>query len=403
VLCAPDDEDDTMAHPVIRSPRLRRWLAVPAAAIALVVAACAPAANDATSSQPGTAVPAETIAQLKAEIATGQEQPQWAAQGPAFSVAGLAGKKILSMPVSSQLAGCDSMARDVVEIAKSVGMTESTYFQNDGGPAAWVQGMNLAINQGFDGVALVCGIDPAALAPQMEAAKQAGMKVVDMHLADVSEEASPLIAGQTNGQFNDAMRMGVAAALVDANGNAIDALVITSNENPPSIGMEQTVKDEFARLCKECGVESINVPIPSYATDLSGAVRSALVRNPDIRAVFTVYDAQTPFVLPAIKASRVPAKTYAFGGDEQFVKLMADASNPMGTDMGPNFSWMAYTGADQLFRVVAGQPPIPAAQAYSPYRLWTPANVGEFTPPNFGFGDSFVDGYRSLWLDVPGA
>lgn len=394
-----------MAHPVIRSPRFRRWLAVPAAAaaIALVAGGCAPAPNDVASSQPGTAVSADTIAQLKAEITQGREQPQWEAQGPAFSVAGLAGKKILSMPVSSQLAGCDSMARDVVEIAKSVGMAGSSYFQNDGGPAAWVQGMNLAINQGYDGVALVCGIDPAALAPQMEAAKQAGIKVVDMHLADVSEEASPLIAGQTNGQFNDAMRMGVAAALVDANGHAIDALVITSNENPPSIGMEQTVKDEFARLCDQCSVESINVPIPSYATDLSGAVRSALVRNPDIRAVFTVYDAQTPFVLPAIKASRVPAKTYAFGGDEQFVSLMGDSSNPMGSDMGPNFSWMAYTGADQLFRAVAGQPPIPSEQAYSPYRMWTPDNVSDFVAPDFGFGNTFVQGYRSLWLDVPGA
>jgi hypothetical protein len=116
-----------MAHPVIRSPRLRRWLAVPAAAIALVVAACAPA------------------------------------------------------------------------------------------------------------VALVCGIDLAALAPQMEAAKQAGMKVVDMHLADVSEEASPLIAGQTNGQFNDAMRMGVAAALVDVSGGVATTAIELPDISPEAI------------------------------------------------------------------------------------------------------------------------------------------------------------------------
>ena len=125
-------------------------------------------------------------------------------------MASLAGKKIFSMPVSSQLEGCDRMARSVVDIAKSVGMTDSTYFQNDGGPQAWVQGMNLAINQGYDGVALVCGIDPAALAPQMEAARAAGIAVVDMHLADVADPPSDLIAAQTNGQFNRAMELGVA-------------------------------------------------------------------------------------------------------------------------------------------------------------------------------------------------
>jgi ribose transport system substrate-binding protein len=405
LLCDPDDEEDTtMAHPGPRPPRVRRSLVSAAvAALGLVAAGCAPAANDAASSEPGSAVSAEVLSELKAQIAQAQEQPEWKPQGPPFSVAGLAGEKILSMPVSSQLAGCDRMARKVVEIAKSIGMTESTYFQNDGGTAAWVQGMNIAINQGYDGVALVCGIDPAALAPQMKAARAAGIEVVDMHLADVSEEPSPLIAAQTNGEFNEAMRMGVAAALVEANGHAIDALVITSNENPPSVGMEQTVKDEFARLCPSCGVESINVPIPDYATELSGAVRSALVRNPDIRAVFTVFDAQTPFVLSAIKASGVDAKTYAFGGDKAFVPLMADPANPMGSDMGPNFTWMAYTGADQLFRVMAGEPPIPASEAFSPYRMFTPANVDEFVPPHFGFGDAYVEGYRGLWLDAPAA
>jgi ribose transport system substrate-binding protein len=393
-----------MGLPVPASSRVRR-LALPAAlaALGLVAVGCSPGSSDSdSSSEPGSAVSADTLDELRTELTEAQETPEFTPQGPAFSVASLAGKKILSMPVSSQLKGCDNMARDVVDIAKSIGMTDSTYFQNDGGPAAWVQGMNQAINGGYDGVALVCGIDPASLAPQMAAAKEAGIAVVDMHLADVSEPASDLIAGQTNGQFNRAMEMGVAQALVAANGNPIDALVITSNENPPSVGMEKTVKDEFARLCgDDCGVTSVNVPIPEYATKLSGAVSSALVANPDIKAVFMVFDAQTPFVLSALKASRTDAKTYAFGADEPALELMADASNPMGSDMGPSFPWMAYSGADQLFRAIAGEPVIPAAEAFAPYRMFTPDNAGDATPPDYGFGDSYVEGYRSLWLDAP--
>jgi ribose transport system substrate-binding protein len=394
-----------MAHRATRTTRAR--LAIPAAAVAigLVTAGCAPSSDDAgAAAEAGTVVSADTLDELKAQLAEAQAVPEFKAQGPAFSVAPLAGKKILSMPVSSQLKGCDNMARQVVDIAKSVGMTDSTYFQNDGGPAAWVQGMNQAINGGYDGVALVCGIDPASLAPQMAAAEAAGIKVVDMHLADVSEPASDLIAGQTNGEFNRSMAMGVAQSLVEANGNAVDALVITSNENPPSIGMEQTVKDEYARLCgDECGVESVNVPIPDYATKLSSTVSSALVANPDIRAVFMVFDAQTTFVVSALKASRSEAKTYAFGADEPAIEMMADTSNPMGSDMGPSFPWMAYSGADQLFRVMAGEPAIPAAEAFAPYRMFTPENAGEATPPDYGFGDSYVQGYRDLWTDAPPA
>jgi ribose transport system substrate-binding protein len=261
--------------------------------------------------------------------------------------------------------------------------------------------MNQAINGGYDGVALVCGIDPASLAPQMAAAEAAGIKVVDMHLADLSEPASDLIAGQTNGQFNRAMAMGVASALVEANGNPIDALMITSNENPPSIGMEKTVKDEFARLCGECGVETVNVPIPDYATKLSSTVSSALVANPDIKAVFMAYDAQATFVVSALKAARTDAKAYAFGADEPVLQMMADPSTPIGSDMGPSFPWMAYSGADQLFRVIAGEPAIPADEAFAPYRMFTPENAPQATPPDYGFGDSYVQGYRDLWLDAP--
>ncbi|GAB3347309.1 sugar ABC transporter substrate-binding protein [Modestobacter lapidis] len=397
-----------MALRATRTPRARR-LALPAAAVAigLVTVGCAPSSSEedsGSSGEAGTVISADVLDELRAVVEEAAAVPEFEPQGPAFSVAPLAGQKILSMPVSSQLKGCDDMARQVVDIAKSIGMPDSTYFQNDGGPAAWVQGMNQAINGGYDGVALVCGIDPASLAPQMAAAEAAGIEVVDMHLADVSEPASDLIAAQTNGEFNRAMEVSVAAALVEANGNPIDALMITSNENPPSIGMEQTVKDEFARLCgDECGVETINIPITEYATKLSGAVSSALVANPDIEAVFMAFDAQTPFVVSALKASRTDAKTYAFGADEPAIEMMTDPSNPMGGDMGPSFPWMAYSGADQLFRVMAGEPAIPAAEAFAPYRMFTPENADEATPPDYGFGDSYVQGYRDLWLDAPPA
>jgi len=386
-----------MVHRVTRGRRLLRFGSSAAAAtLALLAAGCAPTSS--ASASGASAVSSQDLAALKRQIQQAQQEPQFKPQGPAFSIASLKGKKILSIPVSSQLKGCDDMARQVVDIAKSVGLTGSSYFQNNGGPQAWVQGMNLAINQHYNGVALVCGIDPASLAPQMAAAKAAGIKVVDMHLADVSDPASPLIAAQTNGQFDEAMRMGVASALVRAGGKRVDALVVTSNENPPSVGMEKTVKQTFLHYCKSCAVQSINVPIADYATKLTSAVSSALVRNPNIKAVFTVYDAQAPFVQPALRASHSGALTYAFGGAQEAVSLMADKSNPTGSDMGPSYPWMAYSGADQLFRVLAGQPPIPAKNAYAPYRMFTPENVSEFTSPDYGFGHSYVEGYRSLWL-----
>ncbi len=341
------------------------------------------------------------LAALEAEVAAAAAVPSFEPQGPAFSVADLAGKKIFSMPVASSLTGCDNMAQWVVGIAKSIGMEDSFYFQNDGGPAAWQEGMEQAINGDYDGVALVCGIDPNAITPQMEAARDAGIPVVDMHLADVSVPADPLVAGQTNGEFNRAMRMGVYQALIDSGGEPIDVFMITANENPPSVGMEQTVRDTLAELCPDCTFESQNVPIPDWFGGAGqSTIDAALVANPDLDAVFMSYDFTAPVVEGSIKANGSDAKMYTFGGDYPVVATMVNDDTAFGTDMGPDFLWMAYSGADQLFRAMVGEPVIPADEAFAPYRLWNPENAAENTgEPGAGFGDAFLQGYYDLWLD----
>jgi ribose transport system substrate-binding protein len=357
---------------------------------------------DATGSDaPEGGVSSEKLAELQAEVDAAAEIPEFAPQGPAFSVADLAGKKIFSMPVASSLTGCDKMSQWVVGIAESIGMEDSFYFQNDGGPAAWQEGMQQAINGGYDGVALVCGIDPNALTPQMEAAREAGIAVVDMHLADVSVPADPLIAGQTNGEFNRAMRMGVYSALINSGGEPIDVFMITANENPPSVDMEQTVMDTLDELCSGCTFESQNVPIPDFFGGAGqSTIDAALVANPDLDAVFLSYDFMAPVVEGSIKANGSDAKIYAFGGDFPVVSTIAAPDSSMGSDMGPDFLWMAYSGAVQLFRAMAGEDVIAADQAYAPYRLWTSANASEKgEAAGSGFGDAFLQGYYDLWLD----
>jgi ribose transport system substrate-binding protein len=295
------------------------------------------------------------------------------------------------------------MAKWVVEIAKSIGMDDSFYFQNDGGPAAWQEGMQQALNGDYDGVALVCGIDPNALTPQMEAAREAGIEVVDLHLADVSVPADPLIAGQTNGEFNRAMVLGVYSALIRSGGEPIDVFMMTANENPPSVGMEQAVIDTLAAECSACTFESQNVPIPDFFGGAGqSTIDAALVANPDLDAVFLSYDFMAPVIEGSIKANGSDARIHAFGGDFPVVSTMTAPDSAMGTDMGPDFLWMAYSGADQLFRAMTGEPVIPADMAYAPYRLWSSENAGEKgEAAGSGFGDAFLQGYYDIWLDNP--
>ena len=406
--CGGDDDEPASepAEDTAAEPTAEETAAEPTAESSSEASSAEEPAAEPTADEPAAEPPAEggiDLAALEAETAAAAEIPEFMAQGPAFSVADLAGKKIFSMPVASSLTGCDNMAQWVVGIAKSVGMEDSFYFQNDGGPAAWQEGMEQALNGGYDGVALVCGIDPNALTPQMEAAREAGIAVVDLHLADKSVPADPLIAGQTNGEFNRAMELGVYDALIRSGGEPIDVFMITANENPPSVGMEQTVYDTFAELCPDCNVTSQNVPIPDWFGGAGqSTIDAALVANPDLDAVFLSYDFMAPVVEGSIKANGSDAKIHAFGGDYPVVSTMTAPDTAFGTDMGPDFLWMAYSGADQLFRAMTGEPVIPADEAYAPYRLWTPANAAEKgEAPGSGFGDEFLQGYYDIWLDHP--
>lgn len=391
----------THSHP--RTPPSPVTWAACASAAVLLLSSCSQGAPPGieTNTDADQVIDDETLADMQAQVEEHAAQPEFEPAGEAFSVADLEGKKILSMPVNSQLEGCDSMARESVEIAESLGM-EGTYFQNDGTTTAWAQGMNTAINQDYDGVILVCGINPDEIAPQIETARDDGLEVVVTHLSDMEDEPNELVSAQTSGQFNLSMRLGVYSAFVENEGRPFDVLMLTSHENPPSHGMEETVRDEMEEHCgEECSVESVNVAMTNYATDLTGAVSSALVANPDISAVFMAYDAMTPFVIPAVQSAPQEAYTYAFGADPTFLEMMQEEDTPQRTDMGPNFDWMSYTGMDQLFRAMAGEDVIPAAEAYSPYRLWTPEVADELVPPDYGFGDSYIWGYRDLWLDAP--
>lgn len=275
------------------------------------------------------------------------------------------------------------------------------YFQNDGGPAAWQEGMEQALNGDYDGVALVCGIDPNALTPQMEAASEAGIEVIDIHLADVSVAADPLISGQTSGEFAKTQRLGIYSALIRSNGEPIDVFMITSNENPPSVTMEQAVVDTLAAECSACTFSSANVSIPDFFGGAGqSTIDAALVANPDLDAVVLAYDFMAPVVEGSINANSSDAKIYTFGADISVVPTMTSGDSAVGTDMGPDFLWMAYSGVDQLFRAMAGEAVIPADEAFAPYRLWTADNASEKTEvPGSGYGDAFLEGYYDLWLD----
>jgi ribose transport system substrate-binding protein len=146
-------------------------------------------------------------------------------------------------------------------------------------------------------------------------------------------------------------------------------------------------------------LKSTNVAVPDWGTKIQSAVQSALVSDPDIKAVIPIYDGMTAPTAAAIRASgRTNLKMYGcYGGTPEYI-LQMPKGYPMATDTGPSHLWRAYAVVDQMLRVLSGAGPVPADKAQDPERLFTMDNYQEVTSvPNDGFGTEFPTGYEKLW------
>lgn len=376
-------------------------MALIGAAIISVLAGCSATGGSTgptADGQPG--VSAADVTTLQGLVADAEKVPAFVAPGPAFDTSKVAGKKLMIIPSASQLPGCDTISKDLQTLAQKVGMT-ATYFENSGGAAGWIPGMQQAVSQHYDAIALVCSIDPNLIKPQIQAATAAGIAVVDAALDDSVNGAKtdPLVTAQTNVASAESIRRALDVALIDNASAPFDVFLVTSNDVPPAVPMADAARDEIAKYCPECGMKETNIAVPDWGTKVQSEVATALVADPKIKVVVTLFDGEAPQAAAAIKqVGRTDVKLYGnFGATPEYVKQMGSDALYMATDTGPSNLWRAYTMMDQTLRVLAGVGPAPADKAGDPNRLFTANNYTEISNENDGFGTDFVKGYESLW------
>lgn len=337
--------------------------------------------------------------ELSATVQKAQAVPKFVNPGPAFDISKAKGKRMFIIPTASQLPVCEQIAQSVAKLAPKVGMTGHV-FDNSGGASAWIPGIQQAISQHYDAIVMICGIDPNLIGPQLQAAKNAGIAVIDSGLTDTEkgDAFDPLVTAQTNVPNMEAMRWSVDKAILDNRKEPFHYFVITSNDNPSGVDMYKALKEEFAKYCPKCTATTTNIAVPDWAQKVQSAVSSALQADPDIKVVIPLFDGEVPPAAAGIKASgKQDVFLYGdYGGTPEYIKEMG-SSIPMKADVGPTQLWRAYATLDQTLRVLSGNKPLGASKDGDPSRLFTLDNYKENAGVNGGFGTSFIDGYEKLW------
>lgn len=339
----------------------------------------------------------EGLARAAAALAPYSALPVFTAPGEPFDAkACAAGKKMLSIPNSSG----NPFLKGIIDRMKTAGAEvglEVVEWENQGQPSQWVQGFEYAIRENFQIIDLISGIDPGTVAPQVQAATDAGIKVMTSHFYDPTMEQHPLVSSSLTINFNE---IGIVLAnwsAVNTEGKAKIALVV-SNEVPPTHPLVAGIRDTLAANCPSCEiVEEINVGVTEWGTKIQPAVQSAVQANPEINVVIPIYDSMSQFVVPALRLTgRDDIKVATFNGTPFVLDFIREGSVTM--NIGESLDWIAYATVDGHLRDACGMTSPKALNV--PFYIFDKANVETAGVPaqfDTGYGDAYISGFRTLW------
>lgn len=306
------------------------------------------------------------------------------------------GKRMLTIPVSSANPFTKNIAQAKIEAGKEVGL-EVVEWENQADPTQWVQGIEHAINNGFDAIDLLGGVNPAVLGPQIRAAREAGLKVFTSHFYDTTQTPDPNLDGTSRIPFHLAGEIMAAWAIVQTGGK-VNAVIIGSDEIVPTAPFVEGIKNYLDANCPDCKYTYINAPVPEWSTKIQSGVQSALIADPSVNYILPIYDSMSQFVIPAIRITGRGdnVKIATFNGTPFVIDEIQKGNVEM--DIGESLGWIARGSLDNEMRHMCGKEA--ADILYVPFYLFTEANAKDAgTPADYdrGYGDMHVAGYRKLW------
>jgi ribose transport system substrate-binding protein len=375
--------------------RKRVAIKVCAAGAVLAATACG-STSPSQSSSSGPAIAASVLAAMNARVAAYTALPTFTPPGPPIDPSKLRGKRIFTVPFATNIPFCGQLDATMKTVAAQFGINFQDY-PNQGQPSQWVAGLEEALSLHPSLVNIFCGIDPANLAPQVQALNAANIPVVSGHNYDPSEAPGPGLAAVVYAQYGKAGQADADWVITQTQGKA-NVLVVTDVSDPSTPPLVAAIKGEFAQ-CPGCHVTYSGVAVTDWGTKIEPIVASTITADPGLNYVIPIYDGMVGSVVPAITAAGATNRIHiaTFNASPSVLSLI-QAHNIVTFDIGEDFPGLSRAVLDQDFRVMLGVPP--AQNEFAQLHGFSASNVDQAgTPPSFdqGYGTASVMGFNSLW------
>lgn len=354
------------------------------AGIMLVVQSPTPS-NATTSSQRQT---------LLAFVKKNTSQPIFTAPGPAFDAKKAKGKTVFFISNSSAVAFNVSAADATKSALAAVGV-KTTIYPTTGEVSQYQTGIETAITEKASEIILL-SIDPSLLGPQINAAKAAGVPTIVVHTGSANYKPPSDVAAAVPAPYTLAGQLEAAYAI--ANSSTPDILIVGETADIAGRSVTAGITSYMAKYCPSCKTTTLNVPVPSWATEIQPEVASALVKDPKINYILSDFDFEVQYIEPALTAAGNHSVKIATYNGTPFVLQNIEQKKGVTMDVGESAGWLGWAFADEALRVLTGSPLV--KNENTPVRLWDAANVSlTGTPPiiNKGYSSAYIAGYKKLW------
>ncbi len=395
-------------RPAPRRP-LRPAVIAAAAATALGVAlsACSSSGSSASSSTTtaagASAAPsAKQLSAIKADIKAAEGVPAWKAGGPAFSASGLAGKKafLLGTP-TNQFA--ESFITGVTEGFKSVGMSVTAGGSANQVTSQEVQDIENAVHAHVS-VIILLAIVPSSIATGLQAAKAAGIPVIETFIGN---PALPAAGDKALGVYADATypysRTGQLAAEweIAQTGGKVNSVVQQFAGQPPSDATAAGWNATLKQYCPStCSSSYDNVTFGSQTVQQIQSGAQVAAQNPQVNAIFPVYDYQMAYMLPELAAASAGSRIDLLSENADLAQMQElKQGTSVKVDVGNPVEWDGWAAVDEALRAIKGLPAVSDEQL--PVRMFDTDNIKSIdltaNPATWYGGASYQADYEKLW------
>lgn len=362
------------------------------AASALLLATSCTSATDAGSDEP-SADAADNPCVSKAQSVVDAARADLPLVVPTAPLDGsaMAGKKLWVISILSNQ-WTQGVSVGLEDAAADLGV-DLTVFDGQGQVDRWNTGIQQAVAQGADGIALLA-VDPKLVSQSVADAEAAGIPVFNAFSAKKGDAVLPGIFSNMQAD-NETDGYNTAAWMIADSGCTAHALMMYGTGVAVWEAQATGAAAAFEELCPEdCELTTKAIDLANMATDMPRETQTELTRDPDIKYVYPAQDSAVPFVEPAVAQMDPDVKIVSRDGlGENLDALREGGLQKLDVTMPPD-EWMGYSILDELSRAVMG---LPSDVQEVPTRLVDETNAGSANDDIYPAYDGFADEYRKAW------